>query len=111
MQRFSSTVEVDDGKVIVTLPKECSDIALDYQSLFRFADSIGSLACQMADHVSNPAYDAVEADCIRLHRLDTKTVVIYLRHKTRQVRWTKNVALLVAEKMAQMAEDIAGQVR
>lgn len=107
---FGVFVEVVDGKVIVGLPKFCSDITLDWNSLFILADAIGSLAFDMPDHMSDPGQDEAEADFVRIGRTAGRLTVVYFRQKIEQLRFTKNVAMIVAEKMAKVSELIAGEV-
>lgn len=104
------TIEVVDSCVVWSLPCECADVTLNWNSLFKLADAIGSLAFYMAPHVSDPGQDEALADFMRLGRVGDRLVVVYFQKRTTKLTWTKNVAMIVAEKMAMMAETIAGEI-
>lgn len=109
-QMMDFSVEADDGEIVLTLPAECSDITLNWTKLFHLADAIGSLAFHMVPHVSDPGQDAAIADFVRLGRTGDRFVVIYFQKRTARLTWTKNQAMIVAEKMAMMAETIQGEI-
>lgn len=109
-QTIGCDIQVEGHNLIVTLPDECSDMTMNWSDLFRFADAIGSVAFEMRAHVSDPGQDEAEADFVRVGRCGDCLAVVYLREKRNRLVFTRNAALLLAEKMATMAETIADEV-
>lgn len=110
-QALAFQVDVVERLLEVTLPQVCNDIVLNYSDLFRLADAIGSKAMMMSNHVSLNGFDEAEVEQVRISRYDSKRVALRFKKPIRKLSWTKNVAMLMAEKMACVAESIAEQVQ
>lgn len=107
-------VYVREGAIHFIPPSTPFDIVLGYSDLFRLADAIGNQALRLPKHISDPTADELATRVLRLRRYETSKVTISFAYGSQRavapLVWTRNEALAIAEKMAEMSDAIAGEM-
>lgn len=108
-QQLTVQADVVEPWFNLLLPCECSNIVLGWRDCWELGNLIGSNAFCMALHLSDPGQDQATAAELRIERHSDRQLALFFT-KTKQIKWTRNVALIVAERICDAATKIAEEI-
>jgi hypothetical protein len=106
MQKLNANVIQEGNTVALEIP-ECSDMTMHWRYLYNLALMIGHTASTLPLLISDPRQDEIETDKVVVYRLDDLRATISFRETTRKITWNRWQAMAVADKMKDVACDMA----